>query len=312
MKQRMFKGFTPNMTCRNFQYEIGKSYKEDNAELCVTGFHACEYPLDCFRYYSPESNVFCEVELDEMTGETCKDVGGRDTKRVGKGITVKKQLHFRELISEAIEYIKNKRPDRYDFEHGKGVMSTDGDYSAAEVDCYASVAASDLDSTVVRAQDSVSVACVTGDCSGALTEQESSAAVVTGGKSVCVADNTGSVAAALRSESVAIVDGQRSIACTTGYNCVASAESMDSIAVASGDFSDAQAMRRESLAIAYGEASRVRGKLGSWLVLVEHDEVCPIIIKNIHTLKVDGENIKPDVWYMLNEDGEVIEYKEDI
>ena len=28
-----YKGMKSNMTCRNFQYEVGKSYKTDKAEL---------------------------------------------------------------------------------------------------------------------------------------------------------------------------------------------------------------------------------------------------------------------------------------
>ena len=67
---KAYKGFTKNMTCHGgFQYEEGKSYHENNAKLCDHGFHACEYPLDCFNYFPPAKSVFCEVELDGITGE---------------------------------------------------------------------------------------------------------------------------------------------------------------------------------------------------------------------------------------------------
>lgn len=43
---KAYKGFDKNLKCRDFQYEIGKEYEEDSAELCERGFHACEHPLD--------------------------------------------------------------------------------------------------------------------------------------------------------------------------------------------------------------------------------------------------------------------------
>lgn len=48
---RAFKGFNKDLTCRGYQYEEGKEFHTERAECCDTGFHACEYPLDCFGYY---------------------------------------------------------------------------------------------------------------------------------------------------------------------------------------------------------------------------------------------------------------------
>ena len=43
---KCYKGFDKDLKCRDFQYEIGKEYEEERAEICDTGFHACENPLD--------------------------------------------------------------------------------------------------------------------------------------------------------------------------------------------------------------------------------------------------------------------------
>ena len=48
-----FKGFEKDMTCRRFQYEVGKDYEEKDAECCSTGFHFCKNPMDVLGYYSP-------------------------------------------------------------------------------------------------------------------------------------------------------------------------------------------------------------------------------------------------------------------
>ena len=51
---KLYKGFDKNMKCHNFQYEEGKTYTYPGTpKLCDEGFHACEVPLDCLKYYAP-------------------------------------------------------------------------------------------------------------------------------------------------------------------------------------------------------------------------------------------------------------------
>ena len=45
-----YKGFDKDLRCREFQYEIGKEYSEDEAICCIKGFHFCENPMDVFEY----------------------------------------------------------------------------------------------------------------------------------------------------------------------------------------------------------------------------------------------------------------------
>ena len=54
---KAYKGFNSDMTCRGFQFKEGETYKEENAKLCESGFHACEDPIDCFNYYNPNESV---------------------------------------------------------------------------------------------------------------------------------------------------------------------------------------------------------------------------------------------------------------
>ncbi len=59
-----YKIFNPNMTCRNFQYEVGKtSTCSDEVVICNSGIHFCLKASDCFSYYSfDKKNIVCEVE----------------------------------------------------------------------------------------------------------------------------------------------------------------------------------------------------------------------------------------------------------
>ena len=52
-KIKAYKVFNPDMTCRGFQYEVGKEYEaKGKIIICENGFHACEKLSDCFNYYS--------------------------------------------------------------------------------------------------------------------------------------------------------------------------------------------------------------------------------------------------------------------
>ena len=49
---KAYKAFSSDLTCRGFQYEVGKTYRHNAAlKLCEAGFHACERLADCFRFY---------------------------------------------------------------------------------------------------------------------------------------------------------------------------------------------------------------------------------------------------------------------
>lgn len=104
---KAYKGFNKHMQCtpngKIFQYEIGKEYKEDEANLCHCGFHACENPLDVLSYYDNIDDKFCEVELDEIDPNR-----NRDSKICGKKIKIGIEIGFLGLFKAGIEWIKNK------------------------------------------------------------------------------------------------------------------------------------------------------------------------------------------------------------
>ena len=110
------------MTCRGKQYEEGKSYTENRAEVCDCGMHACEYPLDCFSYYAPGTSVYHEVEQD---GELSRS--GDDTKVASTEMKIGARLDIRGLVKAAIEFTKSQTT----MEYTDPKLATAGNYGAA-------------------------------------------------------------------------------------------------------------------------------------------------------------------------------------
>ena len=128
---KMYKGFDKDLKCRGFQYEIGKTYEESTAELCESGFHACERPLDVFKYYAPgKMSRYCEVNLDDVS-----DQMSNDSKRCGKKISVKAEIGIAGLVRAQIQYVNEhttmKHTDPKHATAGEYGAATAGDFGAA-------------------------------------------------------------------------------------------------------------------------------------------------------------------------------------
>ena len=127
---KAYKGFNRDMTCRDFQFEEGKTYEEENAKLCDSGFHACVDPLDCFNYYYPGQSVYREVELDD-NGERHAD----DSKVCGKKITIGAEIGLPGIIKAHFDYVKSnctmERTDPKQATAGDSGAATAGNFGAA-------------------------------------------------------------------------------------------------------------------------------------------------------------------------------------
>ena len=121
-----YKGFNKDMTCRGFQYEEGKEYEEETADACSSGFHACEYSLDCLNYYSPNESVYHEVE---QSGEF--DRGEGDSKVASTKIKIGARLDISGLVKAAIDFTMSRVKKEARSDECKGASSATGDYGAS-------------------------------------------------------------------------------------------------------------------------------------------------------------------------------------
>lgn len=128
---RAFKGFNKDLICRGYQYEEGKEFHTERAECCDTGFHACEYPLDCFGYYDPAHSVYHEVEL---SGEM--DKSGDNTKVCATDIKIGARLSIAGLVKMAIDFTMSKVNKEAGSDERHGFASATGDYGASSATGY--------------------------------------------------------------------------------------------------------------------------------------------------------------------------------
>ena len=128
---KSYKGFNKDMTCRGFQYEEGKEYEEETADACHSGFHACEYPLDCLSYYSPNESVYHEVE---QSGEF--DRGEDDSKVASTKIKVGVRLDVAGLVKAAIDFTMSRVKKEARSDEDYGASSATGNCGASSATGY--------------------------------------------------------------------------------------------------------------------------------------------------------------------------------
>ena len=222
-----YKGFNKDLTCRGFQYEIGKEYEEKEVSVCISGFHACENPFDVLDFYSDIlNNRYCKVE---QYGTIKKD----DKKQASSKIKVVAEIGFKGLFKAGIEWIKEITNPESLIKETKGKNDKDKIGSSGN---YAQIGSSG-----------------------------NSAKIGSSGNSAQI----GSIGDSAKIDST----GEDSVICCAGRNSI------------------------------------VKAKKGSWITLSEWEyskekrRSIPICVK---TEFVDGERIKADTWYKL-ENGEFVE-----
>lgn len=154
---KAYKGFNKDMTCRGFQYEEGKEYETNKAELCKSGFHACLDPIECFEYYAPGTSEYHEVEIED-NGER----NSNDTKVVGKKIKVGAKLSVARICELHFNHVKENYTNSFDNSTGdcsaasntgfRSAASVSGEYSVAVAVGYCSRAKANIGSAIVIAE----------------------------------------------------------------------------------------------------------------------------------------------------------------
>ena len=280
-----YKAMDKNMQCRGKQYEVGKTYHEDEADCRNAGMHACENPLDVLHYYPlRDSPRFFEVECGGNV-----DKSKEDSKLACTELAVKGEVNFAGLVKATVNAVFNRVKGKEPF--------SSGDYSTAGASGDCSTAGS---------SGRCSTAGTSGDYSTAGSSGDYSTAGASGYYSTAGASGDSSTAGTSGCCSTAGASGYSSTAGASGCCSTAGASGYSSTAAATGAYCRAKADGKDNVAVANGAHSKARGILGCYLVLTEYDDDGNMLWAKM--AKVDGAHIKENVWYTLK-NGEFAETK---
>jgi hypothetical protein len=309
-----YKAFNADLTCRGFQYEVGKTYTHDGpVEMCASGFHACLHPLDVLNYYPAAGSRFALVEMLNATGGN-----EGSTKICGAEITIKAEMHIHEMVAAAVKHVfdaaKWVKKNTTTGDSGaasatgdSGAASATGDSGAASATGNRGAASATGDSGAASATGYSGAASATGYSGAASATGDSGAASATGNRGAASATGNRGAASATGDSGAASATGYSGAASATGYSGAASATGNRGAASATGHSGAASATGHSGAAMSSGYAGRVMGAQGCALFLVERDLSDVIVAVWAGIAGQDG--IKPDVWYTL-QDGKPVEVVE--
>ena len=280
-----YKAFDKNMQCHDFQFEVGKEYEMDGEIECgKRGFHACKNPLELWDYYKMLKSRFAEVE---QSGKIDKD--GKSTKVCSSHIKIKAELKLADIINIGIEWLKNvTSPSKYKKD---GVLDDSGHYAqiGSSGDC----------AQIGSSGDCAQI----GSCGHGAQIGSCGDYAKIGSCGLCTHIGSSGHGAQIGSSG----DYAKIGSCG---DCAQIGSCGDCAKISSsGDCAQIDSIGGDSVIMCAGNNSRVKATVGSWITLAEwvwNDEKkrnVPICVK---TEYVDGERIKTDTWYKL-ENGAFVE-----
>ena len=322
---RVYKGTDRQMKCRGMQYTLGETAVFDGEpHLCKAGLHACEQPFDVLNHYTPNESRYFEAEAEEVSAER----ESSDSKIVARKMTLKAEIGVPGLVKAQIEYVKSqigfddaiKRANAEKENHAtgdlgaasatgnRGAASATGDQGAASAAGYRGAASATGNRGAASATGNRGAASATGDQGAASAAGYLGAASATGDQGAASAAGYQGAASATGYRGAASATGDQGAASATGDLGAASATGDLGAASATGDLGAASATGKAGVALAAGCECKAMGALGCAICCVERGEwdgnTYPIIA--VKAAIVDGETIKPDTWYRL-ENGEFVE-----
>jgi hypothetical protein len=317
---KAFKGFNKDLTCRGYQYEEGKEFHTERAECCDTGFHACEYPLDCFGYYDPAHSVYHGVEL---SGEM--DKSGDNTKVCATDIKIGARLSIAGLVKMAIDFTMSKVNKEAGSDERHGFASATGDYGASSAtgDYGASSATGYKGASSATGYKGASSATGYKGASSATGDYGASSA--TGYKGASSATGDYGASSATGDYGASSATGDYGASSATG-NCGASSATGNCGASSATGYKGASSVSDPTgVAVAWGHEARAKGCKGAHLILSDWrfigEKYWDGSYKDMYNkdnweltgakmVVVDGEKIKEDTYYRCIE-GEIVEVTED-
>ena len=298
--------------------------KDPEAALCRKGFRACENPLDTFRCYPPTESRYCTVDIDDNGQRNSDDLCAEKIKigaEIGPDGVIKAGAQF------ILELCKEPADDHAPGECSDAASGWTG--NAAASGTWSNAAASGLSDNAAASGLSGNAAAsgwkgnaaasgrkgnaaasgeggnaaASGECGNAAASGAYGNAAASGECGNAAASGAWGTAAASGECGNAAAFGVCGNAAVSGDGGNAAASGAWGTATVTGRYGGAKALGNDCLAAAWGPESKAMGKAGNWLVLSEHE--CGAIV-DARLVRVDGEIIKSDTWYVLR-NGKIVE-----
>ena len=337
---KAYKGFNKDMTCtpnggKPFQYKEGETYEEPEAYLCKRGFHACLDPLDCLNYYDICNGVYHEVELDDVFEERHPE----DTKICGRKIKIGAKLSIKDIVKASVDFTMERVKKEGGTNLGNSAqlassgdsaqLASSGDYAKlASSGDFAQLASSGDSAKLASSGDSAKLAS-SGDSaqlassgySAQLASSGDFAQLASSGNSAQLASSGDYAKLASSGDFAQLASSGDSAKLASSGDSAKLASSGDSAQLASsgysaqlassGDFAQLASSGRDSVVMSAGIDGKVKAAVGNWIAIAEwkmmDSHFAPV---GIVAEKVDGEKIKADTWYKL-ENGQLVEAGEE-
>ena len=279
-----YKGFDKDFKCRDFQYEVGKTYEMDgNIECCNRGFHACESPIEVFDHYDMLTSRFAEVE---QSGEIDKE--DNSTKICSSRIKIKAELKLADIINLGVERLKEiTAPSKIKANNS----SNDGDYAQiGSLGNSAKIGSSGKYAQIGSSGNSAQIG-----SSGKYAQIGSSGDYAKIGSSGKYAQ----IGSSGNSAKIGSSGNYAQIGSSGKYAQIGSSGNSAQIG-SSGKYAQIDSSGQNSVVMCAGCDSKAKAAIGSWITLAEWKRIGdmwkPICVK---TEQVDGSRIKADTYYKL-------------
>ena len=334
-----YKGFDEDLSCRGFQYEIGKEYcLEGELELCANGFHACQNPLDVFDYYS--MSLYTRYAMVELFGDV--DFATDNKKLCATNIRIVKEMSIDELVEIGIMSSLPKKDLESGNERSYSMMiasdacadiiypkyegasiASCGNYASinsknrwqciassgklAKIDAfcdYSNISSSGISARITSVGLIQNIS--TSGYGSRVVSHGYEASVASADMAMIYSDGENADLYASGAESKIASRGDNANICINSTHGYINSSGYNTRIMSAKNLSIIESTGEKAVIMSAGHNTKAKAKVGSWIVLTEYDNNREV--KCIKAEYVDGERIKGDTLYMLV-NGEFVETK---
>ena len=334
-----YKGFNEDLSCRGFQYEIGKEYcLEGELELCANGFHACQNPLDVFDYYS--MSLYTRYAMVELFGDV--DFATDNKKLCATNIRIVKEMSIDELVEIGIMSSLPKKDLESGNERSYSMMiasdacadiiypkyegasiASCGNYASinsknrwqciassgklAKIDAfcdYSNISSSGISARITSVGLIQNIS--TSGYGSRVVSHGYEASVASADMAMIYSDGENADLYASGAESKIASRGDNANICINSTHGYINSSGYNTRIMSAKNLSIIESTGEKAVIMSAGHNTKAKAKVGSWIVLTEYDNNREV--KCIKAEYVDGERIKGDTLYMLV-NGEFVETK---